>query len=217
MNNKLLRPFTSDEVHKALLGMHPTKALGIDGLPALFYQNFWDIVGPNITKVVLTVLNNQGDVSKWNETLITLISKVKMPKSVKEYRPIRLSMHWIRQHRGGKTGYAALKLYMSKVYDRVEWQFLEGMMIKLGFATQWVELVMHCASWVSYSFLINREVEGLIFCRAKMNDCTHLRGYLDNYSKVSGQLINFDKSALSFSTNTLVRDRNAIYNLFGIS
>ena len=45
-------------------------------------------------------------------------------------------MHWIRQHRGGKTGYTALKLDMSNAYDRVEWKFLEGMMIKLGFATQ---------------------------------------------------------------------------------
>ena len=50
-----------------------------------------------------------------------------------------------------------------------------------------------------------------------MNDCTHLRGCLDSYSKALGQLINFDKSALSFSPNTLVRDKNAICDLFGIS
>ena len=37
MNNKLLRPFTSDEVHKAMLDMHLTKAPGLDGLPTLFY------------------------------------------------------------------------------------------------------------------------------------------------------------------------------------
>ncbi|KAL5543498.1 hypothetical protein UlMin_007282 [Ulmus minor] len=72
------------------------------------------------------------------------------------------TMYWIRQHRGGKTGYIALKLDMSKAYDRVEWKFLEGMMIKLGFATQWVELVMQCVSSVSYSFLINGEVVGYL-------------------------------------------------------
>ena len=27
------------------------------------------------------------------------------------------AMHWIRQYRGGKMGYAALKLDMSKAYD----------------------------------------------------------------------------------------------------
>ena len=70
------------------------------------------------------------------------------------------AMHWIRQHRGGRTGYAALKLDMSKVYDRVERSFLRGMMIKLGFAGQWVELIMRCISSVSYSFLINGAVQG---------------------------------------------------------
>ena len=34
------------------------------------------------------------------------------------------AMHCIRQHQGGKTSHAALKLDMSKVYNRVEWFFL---------------------------------------------------------------------------------------------
>ena len=54
------------------------------------------------------------------------------------------TMHWFRQHRGGNTGYAALKLDMSKAYDRVEWPFLEGMMLRLGFAESWVKLIMTC-------------------------------------------------------------------------
>ncbi|KAL5539057.1 hypothetical protein UlMin_044549 [Ulmus minor] len=178
MNTKLLRPFTSDEVYKALMDMHPTKAPGLDGLPALFYQKFWDVVGPDITLAVLHVLNNQGDVSKWNDTLITLIPKVKEPQSVKEYRPISLcnvlykivSKTITNRFRlilddaaqGGKTGYTALKLDMSKAYDHVEWKFLEGIMIKMGFAAQWVELVMRCVSSVSYSFLINGEIEGYL-------------------------------------------------------
>ena len=48
--------------------------------------------------------------------------------------------------------------------------------------------------------------DNLIFCRAKLNDCTHLRRCLESYSNASVQMINFDKLALSFSPNTYVRD-----------
>ena len=48
-----------------------------------------------------------------------------------------------------KKGALALKLDVSKAYDRVEWGFLKGMMIKLGFPEVWVERVMSCL----YTFL----------------------------------------------------------------
>ena len=52
--------------------------------------------------------------------------------------------HYIQKRKKGKHGYAAIKLDMSKAYDRVEWSFLEEMMIKLGFARRWVDLIMTC-------------------------------------------------------------------------
>lgn len=38
----------------------------------------------------------------------------------------------------GNDGWAAIKLDTSKAYDRVEWPFLEAMMLRLGFCDEWV-------------------------------------------------------------------------------
>lgn len=51
---------------------------------------------------------------------------------------------------------------MSKAYDRVEWNFLEQMMIKLGFAKDFVGLIIICISSVAYSIRINHAIHGKI-------------------------------------------------------
>ena len=61
-----------------------------------------------------------------------------------------------------KKGALALKLDVSKAYDRVEWGFLKGTMIKLGFLEVWVDRVMSCVSTPSFSVRINGKTYGNI-------------------------------------------------------
>ena len=56
----------------------------------------------------------------------------------------------------------AIKLDISKAYDRVEWDFLRKIMLKLGFDDRWVHLAMETVHTAMYSVLINGEPKGYI-------------------------------------------------------
>ncbi|GLT77195.1 hypothetical protein SLA2020_488040 [Shorea laevis] len=72
------------------------------------------------------------------------------------------ALHTMASRMKGKKGYMAIKLDMSKAYDRVEWGFLEAIMRKMGFAEGWISLIMQCVRTVSYSVLVNGSPQGCI-------------------------------------------------------
>ncbi|KAH9688162.1 reverse transcriptase domain-containing protein [Citrus sinensis] len=185
-------------------------------------------------------------------------------------------LHKIRHSKVRKNGLVALKLDISKAYDRVEWPFLEQTMLKMGFPSHWVALIMRCVTSTSFSVLINgvpkgiiqperglrqgcllspylfilcaealsnllvvaeqnqlirglkfaREVsithllfadDSLVFSRASVAECRHLKGIFDKYAAASGQIFNFQKSSLFFSGKIPEHQRAANRGIFNLN
>ena len=64
-------------------------------------------------------------------------------------------LHFMKRNRSRNNNHCALKLDMMKAYARVEWNYLEAIMRKLGFAAPWVSIVMNMVRTVSFSILFN--------------------------------------------------------------
>ncbi|KAK2638004.1 hypothetical protein Ddye_025799 [Dipteronia dyeriana] len=174
MNRILLRDFSAEDIMCAFKQMDPLKALGLDGLLTLFYQKFRNIVGSRVVKTILDVFINNMSMGNLVEIVEVLISKVKTPSRISSLGLLVYAT--VRNRRDGNMGKVALKLDMCKAYDRVEWGFLKGMILKLGFDLKWRELVMKCLYSTTYSFLVNGDTR-VVPIRGFRQGC-HLSPYL---------------------------------------
>jgi hypothetical protein len=89
-NTTQTRDFTARKVDQALKQMAPLKAPSHNGMPLLFYQTFWHVVGNEVIEVVLNFLNGGTLPNSLNHTHITLIPKIKSPERIIDYHPISL-------------------------------------------------------------------------------------------------------------------------------
>ena len=72
------------------------------------------------------------------------------------------TLHAMNNKRLGKKGSLALKLDISKAYDRVEWGFLKGIMSRMGLPDRWINIVMRYVTSASFFVHINGKAYGNI-------------------------------------------------------
>lgn len=72
------------------------------------------------------------------------------------------TLYYMKQKKGGEVGEVALKLDVSKAYDRVDWGFLRNQMLQMGFTRKWISWIMLCVSTVSYLVNFNGQQVGPI-------------------------------------------------------
>jgi hypothetical protein len=78
-------------VKKALFSIGDLKAPGPDGLHAIFFTRFWNMLGDELIDEVLHAVNNETISEGWNDTTIVTIPKVDNPDRVAQFQPISLS------------------------------------------------------------------------------------------------------------------------------
>ncbi|KAI9186926.1 hypothetical protein LWI28_022388 [Acer negundo] len=120
-------PFIAEEIRKAVFDMHPTKAPGPDGMPALFYQKFWSIVGKGVMEACLRCLNEGDSVEVINSSLIALIPKCHQTEEMTDYRPISLCN--VAYKIVAKTLANRFKLVLGKVILETQIAFIPGRLI----------------------------------------------------------------------------------------
>ncbi|KAL0337647.1 UNVERIFIED_CONTAM: hypothetical protein Scaly_2039800 [Sesamum calycinum] len=203
MNETLIQLFSAEEVRHAISQMYPYILSGPDGMLSFFNQEYWHIVGPEVTSFVLEFLNHRISDAKFNYTYVVLIPKCPKPETMSHFRPISLCTithkiaskvlanrmkpllssiisesrfafvpgrlitdnvlvayemnHYLAHKYGGTMGHAALKLDLSKAYDRVEWIFPKRVLAKFGFHPS---LILLCVSTSSYSIVLFGQLFG---------------------------------------------------------
>ena len=185
-------------------------------------------------------------------------------------------IHGLKTNPRCKSDFIAIKTDMSKAYDRVEWNFLEALFIKMGFHRRWIAWIMCCVRMVSYSVCLNGQsyghitpqrgirqgdplspflfilcaealihtmnqaerrggltgmklaptcpsVQHLLFaddsfflCKASLVECTEFLRRLKLYGDSSGQVINFQKSAITFGNGIDPVMRRLLAEILGI-
>ena len=88
--SSLLFPVSEEEVKQSTFNIGGLKAPRADGLPAIFFQRYWNCCKKDLTQMVAECLVKGCVPEEINQTLISLIPKIPNPTNMTQFRPISL-------------------------------------------------------------------------------------------------------------------------------
>jgi hypothetical protein len=127
MNEFLDRPFTAEEVERALFQMSPHKAPGPNGFRAGFFQKHWALVKDSVVEAVLGFLNGGAMSEEVNKTVLVLIPKVANPQELTQFRPISLCN--VLYKICSKSVANRLRLFLDDIISEEQSAFVPGRLI----------------------------------------------------------------------------------------
>ena len=99
----------------------------INGMTPIFFKSFWHIVGEDVIAVDLRALNTGNVPESFNTTFISLISKIKNPNKVSDFRPI--SLYNVIYKLIAKVMANRLNKFLAKSIPNSQSAFLSGWLI----------------------------------------------------------------------------------------
>ncbi|GAU49866.1 hypothetical protein TSUD_366220 [Trifolium subterraneum] len=134
-------------------------------------------------------------------------------------------IHALKRKTTGRRGELALKIDISKAYDKVDWVFLRGVMTRMGFTDVWIRSriatrgdlhgVGICRGAPEVSHLLFAD-DCFLFCRASVAEVNELMGILHTYETASGQEVNLVKSEVFISRNMSQAAKEDLSRILGV-
>ncbi|KAL0331665.1 UNVERIFIED_CONTAM: putative mitochondrial protein [Sesamum angustifolium] len=205
---ELSQPYTAEEISKALSQMAPLKSPGPDGMPPFFFQSYWHIVKTDVISTTLALLNDLTLPPGLNHTPIALIPKCKKPETLTQFRPI--SLFWLgypsEGARQGDPLSPSLFLLCTEAFTAL---------LQRAERDGRLQGVAVCRRAPRVSHLLFAD-DTLIFCQATVEAALCILEVLDIFGQAAGQEINFAKSSVVFSRNTVASLRDVIQGILDI-
>ncbi|XP_013679777.1 uncharacterized protein LOC106384346 [Brassica napus] len=124
-------------------------------------------------------------------------------------------LQYLKTSQAKKQCSMAVKMDMSKAYDRVEWDFIAQVMSRQAELDGSMKGIRVARGSPRVNHLLFAD-DTMMFCNSSQESCLALIQILHNYEKVSGQKVNISKSSITFSVKTPQEKKDSAKSILGI-